>query len=326
MEENCEDAISFLMPFQEGKKNTENAARIWLLEHGIEFRRFIEDTYSNDSLPDAKTKFFDEDPFLGVQMTHSHSLPNFMKINALKCLLKGIKYGDILFLGFYQTGKTVTMFQFAKWLSELGREVVWFGPPRNLPDFVNRSTVDLYDIKVGEVVIYDEAGVKQFSRNAMTRESREAFENIGTVSHQSQLWLKAVQSASLTDKMNIRLPQMIVAKTMTPAQLEHEREYIKKLRDWIPFTMKKSLTFIANQYIPHVKFLVDIPLPDWWQDEFSILYRMLETREEAMEYAQQLLYVFGTNQDGLKKIQTELRRLRFKIGVEELIRELGIEG
>lgn len=330
MEEIMENAIEFLQPLtrsQPGHKNTVGSARQWLIEHDIEFKRFLEDNYTFDSYRDAVDKFFNEDPFLGVQMTVNHVTPNYIKIDALKYLLSRIEFGDIVFIGYYQTGKTAMMFIFAKWLKDLGREVTWFGPPRDLPSWIDHSTVDPYDILTGAVVIFDEVSVRQFCRNAMSKENRQTFENLGTVSHQDQLWLKATQSLRLTDVMNTLLYQMIVAKTMTPAQLLGERSLINdfRLTEWIPFTSNKSMTFIRHENIPNIQFTVEIPLPGWWKSDYSKLFKKIESRDEAERYIRQLFEILRTQGDCLQQIQRELRRMRYIVSEDELCQILGIQ-
>ncbi|MBU7045056.1 MAG: hypothetical protein HXS54_01355 [Theionarchaea archaeon] len=319
------DLAWLLNPNLEGREWTHSAAQQWLSDHEIEFRSLLEDEYSFYSLKDAKRKLFDEDPFLGVQKTMNFITPNDTKIEILKEIINSFEFGDIIFIGYYQTGKTAMMFRFAKWLKEDGRKIAWFGPPRDLPDWVDDTTMDPLSIPTGWVIIYDEASVREFCRNAMTKENRRTFENYGTKSHQSQLWLKATQTARQTDVMNVLLPRMFVIKTMTPEQVEMEREIIKDLTDWIPFTPDKSLTYIKNLYIPRVQFTARIPLLTEWKPEYSKLFKKFETREEIEKYVRDLFAILQNQEDCLQRIQIELRRMRVEKSQDEICQIVGIQ-
>jgi len=320
------DPIKYFKPFARGKKVTRGAAQKWLLDHDIELQRYLDKTYSHDSKAEAFQKYFWEDPFLGVEKTLDHMVKNHIKIKLLKKILYSMDFGIILFIGYWQTGKTVAMFQFAKWLKDNGRKITWHGPPRNLPEFVDRSTMDANSIPVGDVVISDEASVREYARDAMTSSSRNMGRTLGTLSHQRQLWLKGTQTTAQTDKYNVQLPRMVVAKTMTAGQLRHERDFIKDLSDWIPRTSDKRVTFIHNEHNPRLNMTVNIELPEWWEKKYSFFFEKFEKREDALEYARNLWEIYQGDPDAIKKIQYELNLMRYPIPENELCRELGIEG
>lgn len=302
--------VSLLKPSKTGKW-TQGAARAWLDSHHIEFMSFVQTTYDHYSIPDAIEKFYNEDPFLGVEKTLDFNTPNRIKIKILKQLLQKLEFGQILFLGQQQSGKTVMMFVVAHWYHQMGRKVAWLGPPAELPSWVSLKTIDYYQIPAEWVIIYDEGAVRHSHRDAMTKESREFFQNLPTISHNDQILLFSSQSSRITDVMNTILFQMLISKRMTGAQLKTERPIIKDLSDWIPQTTDKEITYIKMETDPFIQFTVSVPLPIWWQKEFSKLYRRFNSDEEAIEYARQLFEIMEGQPDIIRRIAKELKRMRF---------------
>jgi len=303
--------VNLLKPAKTGKW-TKGAAQTWLDAHSVEFMSFIQGTYDFYAVPDAVKKFYNEDPFLGVEKTLDYITPNRIKIKIMKHLLQDLEFGQILFLGQQQSGKTVMMFVVAKWYHEMGRKVAWLGPPANLPDWVSLKTIDYYSVPADWVIIYDEGAVRHSHRNAMTKESREFFQNLPTISHNDQILLYSSQSSRITDVMNTILFQMLICKRMTGAQLKTERTIIKDLADWIPQTVNKAITYVRMETDPFIQFTVLIPLPLWWEKEFSKLYRKFDREEDAINYARQLFEIMEGQPDVIRRIQKELKRMRFE--------------
>jgi len=317
--------IRMLKPNNEGYRWTKGAARIWLQQHYIDFMSFIEHTYTFESIKDAYNKYYHSDPHLGVQKTIDHMTPNDIKKRVLKQMLQHLEFGQILFLGQQQSGKTVMMFVVAHWYHQMGRKVAWLGPPADLPSWVELSTIDYYSIPPGWVIIFDEGAVRHSHRSAMTRENREFFEALPTISHNDQILLYSSQSSRITDVMNTILYQGLICKRMTSVQLHTERSAIQDLSDWIPRTTDKTLTYVRWETEPFLQFTVKVPLPEWWVKGYSKLYRKFDDEETAIAYARQLYELLEGQPDIVKRIQKELKRMRFDRSQEYWGEILGIQ-
>ncbi len=291
----------------QGKVRTVNDARMWLSSHQIEFDRFLEDTFTHESQADAFRRFFIEDPFLGVQKTINHCLDNGIKIEILKELLSRLKFGQCLFIGQQQSGKTALMFILAEWLSNMGKNVAWLGAPAKLPSFIKIATADYYEIPENCVIILDEGAVRFSQRNSMTSESKEFFSNIPIISHKDQILFLSAQSLALTDVYSTHLFIAMFIKSMTQPQILAERSIVKEIREWIPFTNDKTVTYVRWVIHPALNFTVRIQLPNWWDSELSKPYSILN-QVDAEAYARQLWEKWSGQPDVIKRITQELKR------------------
>lgn len=317
--------IELLNPNPQGKiRWTEEAARLWLRQHNIEFKAFIQDHYTYESLRDAYEKYYFKEPYLGVDKTLDHSTPNFTKILILKELLFNTKFGQFLFLGAQQSGKTALMFIISEWLHNIGRKIAWLGPPANLPEFVDISTADYYEIPQEYVLIVDEGALRFGQRDAMSKESKEFFQNIPIISHKKQILLFSSQSLALTDVYTTHLVKAMFLKMMTEAQIYGERSLVKTVSEWVPHTFEKDLTYIRWEGPKPLNFTVRIPLPPWWNSDFSTPYAKLE-EGDAVKYAAELFAKWSGEPDCLKRISIELQRKGFKKPIQWWKEKLEVE-
>lgn len=280
----------------------------WLLLHDIEFHRFLQHNFSETAQEDAIKKFFWKDPRLGVEKTIDYSTPNDIKVEALKDLLATVKFGEFLFIGANQTGKTALMFTIGEWLYERGRAVAWLGAPALLPEYISLSTIDYYEIPKKYAVIFDEGGVRQSHRRAMSSENIDFSLNLPTISHKKQIVLFGTQLTSIADKFNTLLHQGLFCKSMTEPQKDAERAFIRKYGDWIPTTPDKSITYVRWEQPPPLNLTVKLPLPNWWNDDFSTPYDKFDTDEEALKYADELFIKWMDFPNCIKKIALEMKR------------------
>ncbi|KYK38499.1 MAG: hypothetical protein AYK18_07065 [Theionarchaea archaeon DG-70] len=320
------ELIEIMKPQFTGRP-TVSSAQHWLDTHGMEFDKFLQEVYTEEGIQDAVRKFYIEDPFLGIEKTIDHCTPNFIKIEFLKQQLLSLDFGmQILFLGQPQSGKTALMFTLAEWLYRGGRPVAWLGPPAVLPDFISKVTVDIDEIEPGYVILCDEGAVKFGHREAMTKDNREFFKKLPTISHQDDtLLFYCTQSLKLTDTYAKHLYQVLFCKRMTSAQIKGERSIIKELSEWIPNpTAPKGLTYVRFEIDPHIQFTIEISLPSWWDKRYSKPYRKLE-EDAAISYARQLLALYGDRDNPLRLIQRELKAMRVNKPLDYWRETLGIE-
>ena len=199
-----------------------------------------------------------------------------------------------LLLGAKRHGKTASSYWLVEILLEKGIDVYWFGYYPELKKIYPRikQVLEISKIEKG-VLIYDEALITMFSRDAMTSAIKERVKVLPTMGHRgvSILWLS--QSLRI-DPMIRDLLDFIWFKPM------FSMEVFKSGLQGIDYTMKfmmpssKKENLVINLHTQE-PYMFNNPLPRRWSDKLSKPFAMIHDRKLAKEYCDNLLEA-GFNQ------------------------------
>lgn len=201
------------------------------------------------------------------------------------------------------SGKTCfSYFLCEKLFEKYGERIWWFGPPTELPDFVEGCTLNENNLPPVCTIICDEAGIQFWSR--MSGGNTDDFlRKLPVLRHTSRNAIVISQSMSIMDLSFVRLADGIFYKTYSVFQNQTERLKISdELKLFMPNINEKDWTlFYDNERIQRFKFT----LPEWWSENYSKPYRHFKDKSEMY------IYIIKLIKDGIdnEKIieQTQLR-------------------
>jgi hypothetical protein len=277
---------------------TFNSNREWILRKHLKFSRYLRNNHNRYDR-DVVAELIMNNPDEGRKLIQYHSIPQKDKL--LKLLKFIVHHPQITaaILGDQRYGKDAALnYIFEKaivYCKENGIE-----PPRivtlgNLkcPPFVKRE--DMYfsfkNIPTGtkekEVWIYcSEIETVLPSREGKNMENQLFSQLEGTLAQNHQKLFGCLKLASKVDINFIRSLNVKIYKFISPEKLNVENvereNIISDLAMWHlpnnPANKGETLLAFDNQI-----FVVDLPLPDWWSDEYSEQFHNVEI-EKVQEY------------------------------------------
>jgi len=303
----------------------------WLSGHYIDVMRYLESRYKERSDRAYNMAKFVKDPYLGYILVQDTLYSNeekiakivdFVSSSSFVCPVVGRKGG----------GKTATVLWFFEILHKLKPKLklYWMDINPNLPKYI-KIVSDWDEVEDNSVVCAEEAAVKYFSRDAMTRESKDLGKMLFISRHRGlriffnyqTLTSADVNIHRLSDAFLIKPFQMIELADLT--ENKRARRFFQYVSMMSPTTPEQTLFTMGDEWI---KF--DTPLPSFWSEDISKSYK--KTDLHSISYEVELMSQTGMNAKqivkrlkprGVNMTESEVRAIiRDPENYRKIIREL----
>jgi len=193
-------------------------------------------------------------------------------------------------LGAKRHGKSST----SVWLLEYihkhypDKKLYWIGYSEAIEKYypyVNQ-TINLVEPDENSFVVFDEASLFLFSRDAMSKQSKEKIKELPTLGHRGASVLFISQSAQMVDIDIFLLCDFIWFKPFFAVDFDERLNIPTYLKYILPKNKNENLVYDMHEQFFYV---FKNPLPSIWNDELSKPYSKIKTKEKAQEFLGGLL-------------------------------------
>lgn len=270
----------------EGKKALHSNHMDWLIRNEPAVIRFADNHIAYKSRYEFISRIYNNDDDAFTASLIIKTIERYTNSQRIYKLLRSIrkKGGLHIFVGGRGSGKTYLAYFAAYQLHKMGERIWYLGPPVELPDFIEGSTIDFDKVPENVIVIMDEVSVQFFSRKAGTNKHDEVIQKLPLVRQTKKTYIVITQNLYLQDTNFLRQVSSITLTKTPILQEETERtsRKIKLMEDLNIFLPEKVGT--ALYYDDDQLFRVNIPLLSWWKDEYSNPYRSFHTEAEKYRF------------------------------------------
>mgnify|MGYP006278214047 FL=1 len=285
------------------KKQYTGSHRKWLRDHEMEVERFLQKNISEDDL-DKVVEDMLENPYVHRQMVAQSKDSNRKKqIQSVEQLAEDNGRIDLI-VGGKGSGKTAFVFWICEQIHKKwpDKEIWWYGPPTELPDYINIS-FDESEIPPGAIVIIDEASVQFAARDHSDPSQVDLMKKIPVIRHKDKNALVVTQSTNLSDRNWVTLADGIFFKSYQVFQGAHERDEVT-IHDDLDYYMpveKNQCLYMDDDDI----VFFNNPLPDCWKERYSKPYGPF--RRPAEKYRFVIMLEQWVSHPGKIREQLQLR-------------------